>query len=473
MPIKIWSGDKPQAPALNGQYWLALAQEYASAQKLTDAAHALQQAEAMLPLEPQIYVLQAALLKASGRHAEALAAGMVAEALEQDSAPGLCNIGIAYAKKNRFKQAEKWYRLALMLDGELGVAHQNLAAILRQNGLWAEAGDHYERSYRRQALFIDEAEVAPARRHILIFCSARPGSVPFDYLIPTSVNTRIKWVIELAPEQALPHYDVVFNAISDADVALYSRVEVERFLASNHKPWLNRPERVILTGRDHAAALLDGIQGIQIPAVARWQRGQDGAAMDAHALIADKRLSYPVIVRPVGGHGGEGVTLLQSPQEVLPATTADAVYLINYNEYRSNDGYFRKYRVIFVDRIPYPYHLAIGSHWLAHYDTADMLNPAWKIRDEARFLSDPIGVLGQAGWAALGAIAKRIDLDYCGIDFSLLPNGELLIFEANATMLVHPEDIDGPLNFKNPYVQTILDAFERLLAERMANGASV
>jgi hypothetical protein len=412
-----------------------------------------------------IKVFSSSKPQANAQHAEALAAGMAAAALAENPAIALSDIGTAHFTNRQFEAAEKWYRLALMLDPDLAVANQNLASILRQNGFWREADDHYERSYRRQSLFIDPAETP--LRNILILCSARPGSVPFDYLIPQTRNTRLKWVIAYSPERELPHYDIVFNAIGDADIARHSCAEVDNFLALTDKPLLNRPERVALTTRDHIGALFNGIEGIYVPAVARWNQLQSGVTV--HTLIADQAMTYPVIVRPVGGHGGEGVVLLASPQDAAAVTTADETYLISYCEYRSDDGYYRKYRVIFVDRKPYPYHLAISSQWLAHYDTADMLHPGWKILEEAWFLSDPVAVLGETGWRALEAMAQRMDLDYCGVDFSILPDGKLLIFEANATMLVHPEERQEALKFKNWYVQNILDAFDRLLDQRMEN----
>jgi hypothetical protein len=56
-----------------------------------------------------------------------------------------------------------------------------------------------------------------------------------------------------------------------------------------------------------------------------------------------------------------------------------------------------------------------------------------------------------------------MDLDYAGIDFTVLPDGRLLVFEANPTMLAHPEKPGSPLAHKNPPVQRIFDAFEDLL----------
>jgi hypothetical protein len=44
-----------------------------------------------------------------------------------------------------------------------------------------------------------------------------------------------------------------------------------------------------------------------------------------------------------------------------------------------------------------------------------------------------------------------------------LPDGRLLVFEANATMLVHPEH-DALFAYRNPAVAAIGAAFEAMLA---------
>ena len=80
-----------------------------------------------------------------------------------------------------------------------------------------------------------------------------------------------------------------------------------------------------------------------------------------------------------------------------------------------------------------------------------------------RYLENPQSALGRDAWAAVAAIGQAMDLDYAGVDFSLLPDGRVLVFEANATMLVHPETPDGPLAHKNPFVQQIVDAFQAML----------
>jgi hypothetical protein len=141
-------------------------------------------------------------------------------------------------------------------------------------------------------------------------------------------------------------------------------------------------------------------------------------------------------------------------------------YLIQYFDYRSDDGLYRKYRMVFVGGRPFAYHLAISDHWLVHYDTAGMEGSAERRAEEARFLADPAAVLGERGLAAMTSLGQTLELDYCGADFALSPDGRILVFEANATMLAHYEDRDGPFAYKNAYVAAIADAFQALLQGR-------
>ena len=100
--------------------------------------------------------------------------------------------------------------------------------------------------------------------------------------------------------------------------------------------------------------------------------------------------------------------------------------------------------------------------------SADMVEHAWKLEEERRFLADPAAALGERAMAAVRAIGQRLDLDYAGIDFTVLADGRVFVFEANATMLVHWERAGGPLAYRNAPVQGIVDAFEALQARRIA-----
>ena len=84
----------------------------------------------------------------------------------------------------------------------------------------------------------------------------------------------------------------------------------------------------------------------------------------------------------------------------------------------------------------YPLHLAISRNWKVHYFTSDMADKPDHRAEEARFLEDMPAVLGETAMTALEHIRDALGLDYAGVDFGLAPNGDLLLFEANATMVI-------------------------------------
>src|ERR1700678_1923560 len=373
------------------------------------------------------------------------------------------NLGSLYMRLGRYDLAEAPVREALALDPAIASAHQNLAAILALRDD-AEADVHRDMVYRRRQVFIERSP--GVEKTLLILTSSGSGNVPYLHLLPRSQYNRILWHLDYAPsgqEKKLPAYDFVFNAVADPDAAPEAQKAAERFAQWCTKPILNRPARVAQTLRSAMPDLLGSIKGVVIPRTERFTRSE-GVPEDA--LVAGG-LRFPLILRPAGRHGGEGTNLVRSADRLGAALpSCEALYATEFVDYRSEDGWYRKYRVIFIDREPYPYHLAIGARWLLHYRSADMQADAARREEEAAFLHDPLAALGARAMATLTEIGKRLDLDYAGIDFSLLPDGRILFFEANATMLVHAED-DPRFAYKNQAVGTILAAAERMLGRRL------
>jgi biotin carboxylase len=232
---------------------------------------------------------------------------------------------------------------------------------------------------------------------------------------------------------------------------------------------LNPPARVAATFRHRIAETLAGIEHLIAPATIRLT-ADEIAAKGLLAAVRNAGLEPPVIVRPTGSHGGEGLVLAADAESLSQAPReagADA-YVTAFHDYRSPDGYYRKYRMIFVDRATYPYHLAIGPRWMVHHRSADMEGDPARIAEETAFLHDPDAAIGARAMDAIRTIARRLDLDYGGIDFGVTPDGRVLLFAANATMLTHLEPADGPFAAKNAYIQPIVEAFQSHLIRRAA-----
>ncbi|MGA9300499.1 MAG: hypothetical protein WBW45_09710, partial [Bradyrhizobium sp.] len=64
---------------------------------------------------------------------------------------------------------------------------------------------------------------------------------------------------------------------------------------------------------------------------------------------------------------------------------------------------------------------------------------------------------------ALAAVASRVGLDYFTIDCAENKNGELLIFEADNTAVVHNMDSPDVFPYKGPQMRKIFDAFAAML----------
>ena len=60
------------------------------------------------------------------------------------------------------------------------------------------------------------------------------------------------------------------------------------------------------------------------------------------------------------------------------------------------------------------------------------------------------------------------DRGYCGVDFGLGPDGSVLLFEANATMVVNPPGADQRWDYRRPAVAKILEAVNAMILGRAA-----
>ena len=111
----------------------------------------------------------------------------------------------------------------------------------------------------------------------------------------------------------------------------------------------------------------------------------------------------------------------------------------------------------------YPLHLAISKQWKIHYFSADMRDRPEHREEEAKFLADMPGVLGAKAMAALNRLTAAMGLDYGGIDFAVSQSGEILLFEANATMVVEQPDGDPRWDYRRAAVERIHAAVRHLL----------
>jgi glutathione synthase/RimK-type ligase-like ATP-grasp enzyme len=194
----------------------------------------------------------------------------------------------------------------------------------------------------------------------------------------------------------------------------------------------------------------------------------------AAAVIAREGFAFPFLVRSPGFHTGRYFVRVENLQSLAAAATefpGDDLCIIDELDARDGDGFFRKCRVMIIDRKIYPLHLAISRNWKVHYFRADMAeSPENRLKDAA-FLDDMANVIGARGMAGLERINAALDLDYCGIDFAVNAAGDILVFEANATMVMVPLSGDAKWNYRRLAFDKVFSAVHTMLM-RTATGAA-
>ena len=406
-------------------------------------------------------------LRNLGLWSESAASYRRALALNPDSVHALHGLGILLQLMGEEEEAVSCLERSLALDPCAMDACVALANLLLSRGEAARAMPLFRRAQELRPLITRRASREPAEFSVLLLDAPGPGNTPISYLVGrASYDCHFYCVIPDAHQDLdflRGKADVVVNLIADADNGRESMPELQDLVERLGRPTVNRPGLIPDTGREVVARRLAGIPFCRIPKTRRFA-GPELAQAARHGHL--KGFTPPLLVRLAGNHGGdefERVDELTAIADFVARHPAADYYLTEYAEYRSADGFYRKYRLICIDGALYPYHLAIHTDWKVHHFRTDLATTPWMRREEESFLKDPQLVFDAPRQAALRTVAATTGLDYCGIDCALDRNGEIVVFEANATMLVHDEK-EALFAYKNPFVADIKAAFDAMLS---------
>jgi hypothetical protein len=186
------------------------------------------------------------------------------------------------------------------------------------------------------------------------------------------------------------------------------------------------------------------------------------------SVLADA--AYPIIVRPVGSHAGKSMEKISSEAELIRylGSRGEAEYYIApFVDYSGPDGKFRKQRIAFIDGKAFASHLAVSEHWMVHYLNAGMAKHADRRAEEAAWMRDFDSDFAQRHAVAFATLHRRLGLDYFAIDCAELPDGRILLFEADIAMIVHSMDSDVTFPYKKYAMRKLFDAFEDALKGRI------
>jgi hypothetical protein len=296
------------------------------------------------------------------------------------------------------------------------------------------------------------------------------GNTPVEFLLEGSDVELLTLFIApgLALPDPLPAHDVAIVTVPDSAETRPMLDAIEALAPVWPRPILNLPQRIKGLDRDVLYEALRDVPNLEIPVTARVSRSDlsDMAMSDVvlHDVLEDG--AFPLIVRPAGSHAGAGLEKLEARDAIEPylASRPEGEFFVSrFVDYRSADGQYRKYRVVFADRRAYACHMAVCGEWKVWYLNADMSASAEKRTEEAAFMNRFDQDFGRRHADALAEIAARTGLDYFAIDCAETQDGRLLIFEADNASIVHNMDPPDIFPYKARQMRKIFGAFIAML----------
>lgn len=184
----------------------------------------------------------------------------------------------------------------------------------------------------------------------------------------------------------------------------------------------------------------------------------------------EQGFEFPVILRETGTHTGRSVIKAGTTRELSAAAeelAGSELYLIQFIENLFHHKYHRKMRFFCIDGALYPVVLHIDEDWNVHGSNRKtlMAQHEWMIAEEKSFMADPKAYLGDENYQRLQQLQGLVELDFFGIDFTIMDDGKILIFEMNPAMR---HAFDHAANFKyliQPMTR-ITQAFQNMIDQK-------
>lgn len=336
-----------------------------------------------------------------------------------------------------------------------------------------------DQALAQQRIYVRPAAVQPAKLRLLMLVV--PGNlsanVPIDCLLENSDVDLIYYFMDPHGAEPLawdiPEHDLTMVAVGASDDTRELITRLEHKLADWPTPVINAPQFVFSSERNTASLLLQNVPGLQISPALHITRTELEEVAAGSLMLSDVVAGhqFPIILRPVGTHGGHGLQKLDTPAEVatyLTELNEPVFFLSQFIDYSGDDGQFRKFRVVLIDGKPYACHMGISSHWMIHYVNAGMYEDAAKRAEEAVFLNT-FSDFAERHKVALDTIYQRSGLDYLGIDCAETKDGQFLVFEIDPAMVIHAMDDEVLFPNKQIHMSKVINAFRNLLLARVGH----
>jgi len=265
----------------------------------------------------------------------------------------------------------------------------------------------------------------------------------------------------------LEKYDLIFNQISDCDTHKTVLKKLSKIIEQSSKniAYINHPKYIFQTTRDKIYKNLQNIPNLIVPHTVKiTPKSPD----DIQSSILKSKMNFPILFRQAGDHGGVSTILLNSYEEINSkmyqfALDGREYYITKYYDYSEN-GIYRKFRLVVVDGELFVRHVIYSNNWMIHSKSREFMekNPQYN-RKEKIILENFDKIIKPKIQNIINTIYNVLSLDYFGIDCGVDINGQMVIFELNSNMNIL---INNQYN-KDKYIDKIKNAINKMILHRM------
>lgn len=404
------------------------------------------------------------------------------------------NLGVALTRKGDFAGAVKAFNKALTIDQEDAKAHIFLSAISDYQGDKEAARATLRQGILQKPFIVKPCKGEPLARilrvrgvnncHYTLGQKSKRqykiklsgGNFSDTRLTDMSRFLTINFLIcgdNLQSLQDLPPFDLIMNSIADPDVEEKSLNTLSRFLLKQPGlPVINRPDKVMMTTRDGNYRRFMGVEGIVFPKTIRLAvAGGDDWDRAFAVAVETEGFSYPLLVREPGTQTGRTLAMISQPagfSAYSSASLASELYVSQHLHNPFHENFQRKMRFFCVDGRLYPAVCHIDKIWNVHGSNRVSLmkqNP-WMMAEEKAFVADSREYIGDAQYDALAKLCAGVGLEFFGVDFNVMDDGRVLIFELNPAMRHHFGHARHFPYLKMP-LQKVTDAFNKMIESKI------
>jgi len=254
--------------------------------------------------------------------------------------------------------------------------------------------------------------------------------------------------------------DVVVNLISEPLVCQNALAALAQNAERHNFKILNTPAATMRASRTILPTLQT--EGVDIP-LTTWCTS---TALAAH--IETVGHSWPLLLRPPGSHGSSGLRKIDGVSGLPTDVPPGGCLVTDFRDFKSNDGLYRKHRMVRVGKRIFRRHLIVADHWnITGASRAFMVGKDALIAEEKAFLA------GNGGRAerAVAPLFDAVGLDFGLVDYARDAKGNVIVFELNGCFQITgsiPKDKMERWGYLEESNGAILDAIMNLIADRTA-----